>query len=94
MIELEAAISVQLGADTPGGIASAVANPRHTDALARARGALSRARDLSEVNGAAPPGEIVALELREALAAIGEVTGRQASEELLERIFSRFCIGK
>jgi tRNA modification GTPase len=46
------------------------------------------------VNGAAPPGEIVALELREALAAIGEVTGRQASEELLERIFSRFCIGK
>jgi len=94
MIELEAAISVQLGAGTPGGIASAVANPRHTDALARARGALSRARDLSEVNGAAPPGEIVALELRESLAAIGEVTGRQASEELLERIFSRFCIGK
>jgi len=94
LIELRAAIAVQLGAGDPGGLASAVANPRHTDALARARGALSRARDLSEVNGAAPPGEIVALELRESLAAIGEVTGRQASEELLERIFSRFCIGK
>ena len=94
LIELRAAIAVQLGAGDPGGLASAVANPRHTDALARARGALARARDLSEVNGAAPPGEIVALELRESLAAIGEVTGRQASEELLERIFSRFCIGK
>jgi tRNA modification GTPase len=34
------------------------------------------------------------LELRDALAAMGEVTGRNASEELLERIFARFCIGK
>ena len=94
MIELKAAISVQLGAGTPGGIASALANPRHTNALSRAHGALARARDLSEVNGGGAPGEIVALELREALAAIGEVTGRNASEDLLERIFSRFCIGK
>ena len=90
----ELAISVQLGAGKPGGLASAVANPRHTDALTRAHEALSRARDLAEADGAAAPGEIVALELREALAAIGEVTGRQASEELLERIFARFCIGK
>ncbi|HEY6196069.1 MAG TPA: tRNA uridine-5-carboxymethylaminomethyl(34) synthesis GTPase MnmE, partial [Candidatus Eisenbacteria bacterium] len=43
---------------------------------------------------AGAPGEIVALELRESLAALGEVTGRNASEELLERIFARFCIGK
>ena len=43
---------------------------------------------------AGEPGEIVALELRECLAAIGEVTGRTVGEDLLERIFSRFCIGK
>jgi len=91
LIELKSAISVQLGAGTPGGLASAVANPRHTDALARARGALGRAGDVA---AGGRSGEIVALELREALAAIGEVTGRHASEELLERIFSRFCIGK
>jgi len=89
--ELSAAIGTQLGARSPGGLASAVANPRHTDALARARASLARA-DEAAASGA--PGEIVALELRESLAAIGEVTGRHASEELLERIFARFCIGK
>ena len=48
----------------------------------------------SEVATQGAPGEIVALELREALAAVGEVTGRQVGEDLLERIFARFCIGK
>ena len=88
---LRAALATLLGAERPGGLAGAVANPRHTDALARARTALARAGDAA---GSGAPGEIVALELREALAAIGEVSGRHASEELLERIFSRFCIGK
>jgi len=32
--------------------------------------------------------------LREALGAIGEVTGAAVGEDILERIFSRFCIGK
>jgi tRNA modification GTPase len=91
LAELRASLADLLGAGNPGGLASAVANPRHTDALARARAALARAGATAD-SGA--PGEIVALELRESLAAIGEVTGRHASEELLERIFSRFCIGK
>jgi len=91
MIELRAAIGAQLGAGAPGGLVGAVANPRHTDALTRARTALARA---DEAAAAGAPGEIVALELRESLAAIGEVSGRHASEELLERIFARFCIGK
>jgi len=38
--------------------------------------------------------EIIAFELREALQAVGEVTGRVGVEELLGAIFSRFCIGK
>lgn len=38
--------------------------------------------------------ELVALELREALFSIGELTGETASEDILERIFSEFCIGK
>jgi len=89
--ELRASLAALLGAERAGGLAGAVANPRHTDALARARAALARAGD---AGAAGAPGEIVALELREALAAIGEVSGRHASEELLERIFARFCIGK
>jgi tRNA modification GTPase len=72
-------------------LAAAVANPRHAEALGRARAALARAAAVAR-DGL--PGELVALELREGLAAIGEVTGREVGEDLLDRIFSRFCIGK
>ncbi len=85
------ALTELLGGQDSGGLAGAVANPRHADALSRARAAAQRA---TAVAAEGAPGEIVALELREALSAIGEVTGRHASEELLERIFARFCIGK
>lgn len=40
------------------------------------------------------PGEIVALELREGMAALEELLGVRVSDDLLERVFSRFCIGK
>jgi tRNA modification GTPase len=89
--ELRRSLAALLGAGRAGGLAGAVANPRHADALTRARDALERA---ARAAAAGSPGEIVALELRESLAAMGEVTGRNVSEELLERIFSRFCIGK
>ncbi len=75
----------------PGGLAGPVANPRHAEALERAREALRRAHASAE---AGAPGEIVSFELREALQALGEVTGETVDEDLLERIFSRFCIGK
>ena len=38
--------------------------------------------------------ELVAAALRRALTALGEITGETATEELLERIFATFCIGK
>ncbi len=79
------------GGDGGGDLGQAVANPRHAEALARARAAFERA---AVAGRAGEPGEIVALELREGIAAIGEVTGRNVSEDLLERIFSRFCVGK
>jgi tRNA modification GTPase len=74
-----------------GGVVSAVGNLRHADALERARAALGRAAQAAAERS---PGEIVALELREGLGALGEVTGRSIGEDLLERIFSRFCVGK
>lgn len=74
-----------------GAIAMAVSNPRHVAALDRARAALLGAA--SAADGGAP-GEIVALELRASLAALGEVTGRSVDADLLDRIFSRFCVGK
>ncbi len=68
-----------------------LARRRHVDALARVLPALDRARSRLEVDGA---GELAAEELRAAQDALGEVTGAFATEDLLARIFSSFCIGK
>ena len=90
--DLREALAGLLGADGEGGgTAASIGNARHAEALGRARAALARALAAGE-DGA--PGEIVALELRECLGAAGEVTGRAVGEDLLDRIFSRFCIGK
>ena len=90
--ELRLRLARVLGADRGSfDLDGLVTNARHAEALERARAALLRARAVAE-EGA--PGEIVALELREGLMALGEVTGTAVGEDLLERIFSRFCIGK
>ena len=90
--QLKRALADLLDSDhNAGALSGAVANPRHVEALGRARQALGRA---ATAGRAGTPGEIVALELRESLEAIGEVTGRTVGEDLLDRIFSRFCIGK
>jgi len=71
---------------------SAAPNPRHLDALRRAGESLDTAEELLEQG---PPSlDRAAVELQEALAALGEITGETAGEEILDRIFSRFCIGK
>ncbi len=67
------------------------ARRRHLEALARASRHLSDAQALLAAGAAA---ELAAEELRLAHAALGEVTGRFTTEDLLGRIFSEFCIGK
>ncbi|HKC25183.1 MAG TPA: tRNA uridine-5-carboxymethylaminomethyl(34) synthesis GTPase MnmE [Thermoanaerobaculia bacterium] len=64
---------------------------RHGEALLRAGAAL----ELAEESARSRAGdELVAAEVRRALFSLGEITGETATEELLERIFSSFCIGK
>ena len=76
----------------PTEIRNAVAiNARHRACLRRAEAGLERALGAL---GAGESPEFTSLEVREALAAIGEVVGRVDSEELLGEIFSSFCIGK
>jgi tRNA modification GTPase len=38
--------------------------------------------------------EFIALDIREASSALGEITGEVSNEEILNRIFANFCIGK
>ncbi len=68
-----------------------VTNLRHMEALERVRSSLRRAREGME-EGRSP--ELIALEVREALDALGEITGETAPEEILDRVFSNFCVGK
>ena len=64
---------------------------RHVDALAAANAALDR---VAEGLSASLSGDLVALDLRQALHYIGEVTGEVSVDDLLDSIFSNFCIGK
>jgi tRNA modification GTPase len=82
--------AVWSGAGTRGDEMIAI-NARHQRCFQCAAEAMEDALDAFE-NDEAP--EIVAFELREALQAAGEVTGRVDVEEILGAIFSQFCIGK
>ncbi|MGE5814620.1 MAG: tRNA uridine-5-carboxymethylaminomethyl(34) synthesis GTPase MnmE, partial [Acidobacteriota bacterium] len=70
---------------------AAVTNIRHLALLDRAAVSLARARDAASI---AQPEELVLADLHEARAALEEVTGKRSSDDLLNEIFSRFCIGK
>jgi tRNA modification GTPase len=68
-----------------------VINSRHQDALNRARAATERTLAALGEN---QPLELVALDLRIAVNAVGEIVGQTTTEDLLDVIFSQFCIGK
>jgi tRNA modification GTPase len=68
-----------------------VANARQIEALTRARESLAHA--LGTVEQALPI-DLISTDLRDAVAAYGEVTGDTVTEEVLDGIFSRFCVGK
>jgi len=68
-----------------------LAGARQTEAVARARDALAHARATVREG---MPLDLLAGDLIAAGAALGEVTGGAATEELLDGIFARFCIGK
>lgn len=75
-------------ADEVAVVASTAERCRHS--LAAAAAALARAQQAAQQ----PAEELVAAELRCALDALGEVTGSVYTEDILDRIFQRFCIGK
>ncbi len=77
------------GAETTDSVM--VTNVRHQTALIRA------AESLQQAAGAIASGmaaEFVAIDIRGSADALGEITGEISTDEILERIFSEFCIGK
>ncbi len=68
-----------------------VTNARHVNSLHKANEALHKIMDGLDKG---IPGDILALEIRYALDALGEITGEVTSDDLLGNIFSKFCIGK
>ena len=68
-----------------------LARRRHVEALRQARASLATACDVFDAGAS---GELVAEDLRQVQHSLNEVTGEFTSEDLLGRIFSRFCIGK
>lgn len=89
--ELRRLVGRMLGQDLPGG-----AGARFRVTL-RQRALLREAETALERAAGAAPGlgmEFVALDLRAALSAFGAISGRDTDEDLLDRIFSRFCLGK
>ena len=88
---LREALTVELAAEEPRRDSPAITNTRHLDLLERARIEVERAgqavsREVSE--------EFVLADLQQARAILEEITGQRTTEDLLQHIFSRFCIGK
>jgi tRNA modification GTPase len=73
-------------ADTP-----LVSNPRHKALLQQAVGH-TRAAIAGQEAGLSV--DLVAIDVRAAVEALGEITGETVTEDLLDTIFSKFCIGK
>jgi tRNA modification GTPase len=73
--------------------APAISNLRHIALLERTREHLARAADAAR-DGARTPEEFLLTDLQQARSALEEITGRRTTDDLLNHIFERFCIGK
>jgi tRNA modification GTPase len=73
------------------GMLQVMINSRHQEALGRAREATLRTIEALHADESL---ELVALDLRIAVNAVGEIVGKTTTEDLLDSIFSQFCLGK
>jgi tRNA modification GTPase len=78
-----------VGAGVPSGVR--IGSQRHRDALVRAAAAMADAEVAIETG---EPVDVVAIDIAEALEALGEITGETTSEDILESLFCNFCVGK
>jgi tRNA modification GTPase len=89
--ELEKEILARISAQNLRPENAAAINTRHRDCLRRALESCDRARTAMN-DGLAP--EYLAVDLNDALRAVGEVIGAVGVEQILDSVFGQFCIGK
>jgi tRNA modification GTPase len=82
-------LAIKGGLNTTGEM---VTQARHHQHLRQCLACLHRARELLEATDV--PWELVALELQEAIRELGEITGQEVGDDVLDRIFAEFCLGK
>ena len=85
--ELTTSLTRKVRAFTDRTEAPLLTRARHREALVRCAASIERAQSLDHP-------ELVAEELRAASSALGQITGRVGVEDILDFIFSEFCIGK
>ncbi len=84
------AVADRLASASSGGCVASTAT-RAAESLAEAQAAIGRATGLVSSDGG---DELIAAELRALLDAVGRLVGRLHPDEVLDQVFSRFCIGK
>lgn len=90
LLEKEIADAVWSGS-LKQGESAILSNARHKELLDKA---LTNMLSVKKALKAPQPPEILAIDLKEAIAALGLVVGKSISDDILDRIFERFCIGK
>ena len=80
-----------LGGELVVGESPIVTNARHQEALRRANEGLNYA--IESLEKGMPP-DLVAVDLRISLDGLGDIVGKTTTEDILDRIFSQFCVGK
>lgn len=68
-----------------------ISNTRHYEALVRAQAAIQRVKEGLDMQIS---GEFLSMDLQDCLTALGEISGQISSQEVLNNIFGKFCIGK
>jgi tRNA modification GTPase len=84
-------VEAVLGGKVISSDAALVTNPRHKSLLKQAYDNISQA--LKSIKGGMPE-DFISIDITASLNALGEITGATVTEELLDTIFSQFCLGK
>jgi tRNA modification GTPase len=84
----------RVGGVAGGGELPHISNARQIRLLGRSTETLTRLEDTLALGGVNVPEELVLADVREASDYLQEVTGKRTTDDLLDAIFSAFCIGK